>query len=176
MKVRTWVLPVLLVVALGACSETDGVTGVEALAVAGADAKGPTLVEAALAENQATGEFSTLVAALVAADLVDAIAAPGQRTVFAPTDAAFAELGLDAGNIGTVDVATLTEILLYHVTPGRRGATSVVSANRLRMLNGGFTAITRQNGGVYINDAAIVRTDLTAGNGIIHVIDGVLLP
>jgi uncharacterized surface protein with fasciclin (FAS1) repeats len=176
MNVRTLGLPALLVVALGACSETDAVTGVEAVALEAADARGPNLVEVAVSQNAATGEFSTLIAALVAADLVDAIAAPGQRTVFAPTDAAFAELGLNAGNIGTLDQATLTQILLYHVTPGRRIARSVVPADRLRMLNGGFTAISRQAGGVFINDAAIVATDVMASNGIIHVIDGVLLP
>jgi uncharacterized surface protein with fasciclin (FAS1) repeats len=117
-----------------------------------------------------------LIAALVAADLVDAIAAPGQRTVFAPTDAAFTKLGLNAGNIGTLDRAVLTEILLYHVTQGRRAAVSVVSAKQLRMLNGGLTRISRQDGKVYINDAAIEATDVAAGNGIIHVIDSVLLP
>jgi uncharacterized surface protein with fasciclin (FAS1) repeats len=136
----------------------------------------PTLVEVAIAVNEETGEFSTLIAAVVAAGLVDDLSANGQRTVFAPTDAAFAELGLDAGNIGALPVETLRSILLYHVTPGRREASSVVSATRIRMASGGFTQIRVENGAVLINDATIVATDVLAGNGIIHVIDGVLLP
>jgi transforming growth factor-beta-induced protein len=112
----------------------------------------------------------------VTADLVGALSAVGQRTVFAPTDAAFAELGLDAGNIGTLPKAALTNILLYHVAPGRRLAADVVSSNRIRMSNGGFTTIRLQAGEALINDSRIVLTDVEAANGVIHVIDAVLLP
>src|SRR5688572_13869116 len=79
--------------------------------------EGPTIVEAALAVNAETGEFSTLIAAVVRAGLVDTLNGKRQFTVFAPTDAAFAKLGLNAGNIDTVPLDALTNILLYHVAP-----------------------------------------------------------
>jgi uncharacterized surface protein with fasciclin (FAS1) repeats len=136
----------------------------------------PTVVDVALAVNSETGEFSTLIAAVVAAGLVDNLSANGQRTVFAPTDAAFAELGLDASNIGALPLDALTNILLYHVTTGRRDAGSVVTSSQIRMANGKFTKISLKDGGAYINDSQIIVTDVLAGNGIIHVIDAVLLP
>lgn len=136
----------------------------------------PSIVDVAIAINQETGEFSTLIAALQAADLVDALHAKRKLTVFAPTDAAFAELGLDAGNIGTLPRETLTNILLYHVTRGNRLSQSVVNADRMRMLNGQFTFVSATGAGVSVNDAQIVQVDVLAGNGVIHVIDGVLLP
>jgi uncharacterized surface protein with fasciclin (FAS1) repeats len=113
----------------------------------------------------------------VAADLVDDVSAPGQRTVFAPTDAAFAELGLDAGNIATaLPRDALIDVLLYHVAPGRRTAADVLDSERIRMLNGDATWISLREGAPYINDSQIVQTDVAASNGIIHVIDAVLLP
>jgi uncharacterized surface protein with fasciclin (FAS1) repeats len=137
-------------------------------------AKGETIADVALAARAATGEFSTLIAALDAAGLVGAMQAVGQRTVFAPTDAAFAELGLNAGNVATVDVALLTSILLYHVANGRRDAADVLASSQIRMLNGSFTTIDGANG--RINDANIIGTNVAASNGLIHVIDKVLLP
>jgi uncharacterized surface protein with fasciclin (FAS1) repeats len=170
-------LAVLMAVGVGACADAGtGLTEPERVDAEQAALRGPGLVDVALSVNASTGEFSTLIAALQAADLVEAIAAPGQRTVFAPTDAAFAELGLNEWNIGTLDTGTLTEILLYHVTPGRRQANSVAKATRLRMLNGDFTRISVQAGNVYIDNARIVQTDVLAANGVIHVIDSVLLP
>jgi uncharacterized surface protein with fasciclin (FAS1) repeats len=139
-------------------------------------AESPTIVDVAVMVYAETGEFSTLIAAVVAADLVDALSAVGQRTVFAPTDAAFAELGLDSGNIGELPVDVLTDILLYHVAPGRRYAADVVSSTRIRMSNGGFTTIRLEGGEAYVNGSQIVLTDVEATNGVIHVIDAVLLP
>lgn len=139
-------------------------------------ATGPSIVDVAIAVNQETGEFSTLIAALQAANLVDALDRKSKITVFAPTDAAFAELGLDAGNIGDLPRKTLTNILLYHVTPGNRLSPSVVGADQIRMANGQFTDISVTGDGVFINDAQIVTVDVVAGNGVIHIIDGVLLP
>ncbi len=150
------------------------------LAACGSDAPtapaGPNVVEVAQAANAETGEFSTLIAAVLAAGLADELAGPGQRTVFAPTDAAFAELGLNAQNIAEVPVATLTEILLYHVASGRLAASAVIAADQLQMANGGVTSIRVETDGAYINDARIVTTDVAASNGIIHVIDAVLTP
>lgn len=182
MRIRGWMVAVGLL-ATAACSDTAtepqlAPGGAEARAAQSLKpAEAPTVVDVALAVNGETGEFSTLIAAVVAVDLVDALSARGQRTVFAPTDAAFAELGLNAGNIaGALDRETLTEILLYHVAPGRRAAQSVVNARQIRMLNGGFNDIWVDETGAYIGGAQIVQTDVEAINGIIHVIDAVLLP
>ncbi|MFW6205678.1 MAG: fasciclin domain-containing protein [Gemmatimonadota bacterium] len=169
----------MAVLALAACTETpvtaplseEGVVERRASASLrpAADA---TVVDVALSVSEETGEFSTLIAAVVAADLVDDLSARGQRTVFAPTDAAFAELGLDAGNVGELPEDALVNILLYHVATGRLDAEAVVTKDRLRMLNGDFTEID----GATIDGANIVVTDVEASNGIIHVIDAVLLP
>lgn len=137
----------------------------------------PSIVDIALAVNAENGEFSTLIAAVVAADLVETLSGNRQFTVFAPTDAAFAELGLNAGNIGElVDKATLTNILLYHVAHGHRLSQSVVNAQQIRMLNKDFTHVSTTEAGTFINDSMIVGVDIEARNGVIHVIDKVLLP
>lgn len=141
-----------------------------------AKVKGATIVDVALSVNAETGEFSTLIAALQSAGLVGALDGKGQFTVFAPTDAAFAKLGLNAENIGTLDKATLRNILLYHVARGARYAEDVADSSRIRMLNRGFTFVTVSGSSVFINDAQILTADVKASNGVIHVIDTVLLP
>lgn len=175
---RLGVAAVALVVA-GACSDAPTeLQLVEGTSEARAGqslkaAESPTLVDVALSVNAETGEFSTLIAAVVDAGLVDALSAVGQRTVFAPTDAAFEALGLTADNIGeALGDDVLKDVLLYHVANGRLYAEEVVTKDRLRMLNGEFTEID----GTTIDGATIVITDVEASNGIIHVIDAVLLP
>jgi uncharacterized surface protein with fasciclin (FAS1) repeats len=148
--------------------------------------KGPTIVDIALAVNAATatdenpGEFSTLIAALDAAGLVSALDGKRQFTVFAPTDAAFAKLGLNAENIGTLDIDFLTNVLLYHVAPGNRPAEDVVESTKIRMLNKQFAAVEigePVNGlGVYVGGSEILDVDIFASNGVIHIVDSVLLP
>lgn len=145
-------------------------------APAAARRPGPTIVETAIAVNAESGEFSTLIAAVVAADLVDVLNGNRQFTVFAPTDAAFAALGLNAGNIGSLDRATLTDILLYHVTPGRKAAAAVLGSDSLRMLNRDRADVEVGAGGATIDGAPIVTTDIKTSNGIIHIVGGVLLP
>ena len=137
--------------------------------------QGDTIVDVAVAADG----FDVLVAAVQEAGLVDALSGNRQLTVFAPTDEAFGELGVTADNVGNVDFeaavgASLTEILTYHVTPGRRKANSVVNADELPTLNGEKIDVagTDLNG----DQADIVDTNIEASNGIIHVIDGVLLP
>jgi uncharacterized surface protein with fasciclin (FAS1) repeats len=139
--------------------------------------KGPTIVDVAIAVNADSGEFSTLIAAVLAADpaVLTTLTGNGQFTVFAPTDAAFAALGLDASNVGDLPQDALTNILLYHVARGNRDAAVVTTSSQIRMLNGQFAAIT-VNGGAYIDNAQIIATDVPAANGVIHVIDAVLLP
>jgi uncharacterized surface protein with fasciclin (FAS1) repeats len=137
----------------------------------------PTILEIALSVNQSTGEFSTLIAALQAAGLAETFAGPRHYTVFAPTDAAFAALGLNAGNIGTVPVETLTNILLYHVARGDRFSQSLAAnVKPLRMLNGQIATVTAADGTVRIDNAAVIAADIDARNGVIHIIDAVLLP
>ena len=135
-----------------------------------------TVVELAVEANQSSGEFSTLIAALTAADLVGTLEGNGPFTVFAPTDAAFAAINLNASNINTVPAATLEGILLYHVAPGRLVASDVTSRTTIGMANGGTTSISVTQGVARIDEARIVQTDLLAGNGVVHVIDAVILP
>ena len=140
---------------------------------------GDTVVDVAIAINAETGEFSILIAAVLAADpaVLRTLSGNGQFTVFAPTDEAFAALGLDADNIGDLDQGFLTNVLLYHVVRGRRDSGQVLSYNRIRMLNGGFLL---QDSGVLTDNlgrtANIIAVDVEAANGIIHVIDAVVLP
>jgi uncharacterized surface protein with fasciclin (FAS1) repeats len=143
---------------------------------------GPTIVDVAIAVNSEgdfAGEFDTLIAALLAADpaVLKTLSGNGQFTVFAPTDGAFADLGLNPDNIGILPQAFLTDVLLYHVARGRRDAEDVLASSRIRMLKGGFLM---QAGGVLTDnlgrEANIIVTDVPAANGIIHAIDEVVLP
>jgi transforming growth factor-beta-induced protein len=165
MKTMRALLIFPLVLGLAACDEEEPTSP-----------EGPTLVEVAQEVNAESGEFSTLLAAVTAAGLVEALSGDAQTTVFAPTDAAFLEIGLDATSVRAVPVTDLTTILLYHVTPGRLAASSVVSTPSLSMANGGTVQVTVQGADAFVNDARIVQTDVEAENGIIHVIDAVLLP
>ena len=121
--------------------------------------------------------FSTLTAAVTCTGLAPALSRKGQFTVFAPTNDAFGKLGLDASNVcSALPKAQLTNILLYHVARGARYASDVVASDRIRMLNKGFTYPSVSNGNAYINNAQITATDIRASNGVIHVIDTVLMP
>jgi len=135
-----------------------------------------TIVDLALAVNADSGEFSTLIAALAAADLVDVLDGNGQFTVFAPTDEAFAALDLNPDNVGDLPVEDLTDILLFHVVKGRRMAEDVVASEKIRMLNGGFAMIEVDGGGATIDGAMIVATDYGTDNGVVHIIGDVMLP
>ena len=124
------------------------------------------------------GSFKTLVAALQATDLVGALQGKGPFTVFAPTDAAFAKL--PAGTVDALlkDPKALAAILTYHVIPGKVMAADVIKAGGAKpaTLNGGMLDIVVRNGMVYVNNAMVTGADVTASNGVIHVIDTVLLP
>jgi uncharacterized surface protein with fasciclin (FAS1) repeats len=147
--------------------------GLTDVAAAAPKPKAPDLLQTAITAN-AGGQFDTLIAAVQAADLTGALQAKGQRTVFAPTDDAFAALGLTADNIGTLPKSVLVEVLLYHVTPGRKAAAAVLSADSFRMANGERAVIDA--GALTIDGAPIVKTDIAASNGIIHVVGAVLTP
>lgn len=124
------------------------------------------------------GQFNTLAAALKAADLVDALKSEGPFTVFAPTDAAFAKL--PKGTVETLlkpeNKAQLQAILKYHVVSGAVPAKSVVGLSGATTLNGQRVDIKVADGKVMLDGAQVVKTDIAASNGIIHVIDSVILP
>jgi uncharacterized surface protein with fasciclin (FAS1) repeats len=126
----------------------------------------------------AAGQFKTLAAALTAAGLVDTLKGTGPFTVFAPTDAAFAKL--PAGTVDTLlkpeNKAKLTAILTYHVVAGNVMAADVVKLKEAKTVNGMMVKIKVNGKTVMINDATITATDIVASNGVIHVIDTVLLP
>ena len=149
--------------------------------------KGPTVVDVAIEVNSSgtfAGAFDTLIAAVSCSGqeaVLEYLSGNGQRTVFAPTDDAFAALGLDENNVcGALDSMTLSDILQYHVAKGRRTADLVVSSDKIRMLFGGFLDVY-VNANVKLIDnlgreAMVIATDVEAANGVIHAIDAVVLP
>jgi len=126
----------------------------------------------------AAGSFNTLATALKAAGLVDTLKGKGPFTVFAPTDEAFAKL--PAGTIEDLlkpeNKAKLVSILTYHVVPGAVSSSEVVKMTSAKTVQGQSVKISTKNGGVMINAANVVKADVKASNGVIHVIDSVILP
>ncbi|MCU0787340.1 MAG: fasciclin domain-containing protein [Verrucomicrobia bacterium] len=136
-------------------------------------------------DGDGDGDFDILLTAVLAADssVLERLSANGQNTVFAPTDAAFEEafeelemLGIDPADV-LADPELLTLILNYHISPGHRESTNVLKAKKVRMRDGGFL---QQNDGILTDnlgrEAAIIAADIPASNGVIHVIDNVVLP
>jgi uncharacterized surface protein with fasciclin (FAS1) repeats len=123
----------------------------------------------------AAGNFETLVTAVKAAGLVETLKGEGPFTVFAPTDEAFAKL--PAGTLESLldDKAKLTAILTYHVVPGRVMSSEVVKLDSAKTVEGQSVSFDTSSG-VMVNDASVVKTDIIASNGVIHVIDSVLIP
>ncbi len=126
----------------------------------------------------AAGNFKTLAAALQAADLVDALKGKGPFTVFAPTDEAFSKL--PAGTVETLlkpeNKEKLKAILLYHVVAGKVTSGDVVKLSSAKTLNGQNVTINSRDGSVLVDNAKVVKADIAASNGVIHVIDAVILP
>jgi transforming growth factor-beta-induced protein len=122
------------------------------------------------------GSFETLVTAVKAAGLVEALKGKGPFTVFAPTDEAFAKL--PEGTIPALlnDKEKLAAVLTYHVVPGYVTAADAMKLNRAKTLQGSELKISSDGGGVHINDANVIKADILTANGVIHVIDSVLLP
>ena len=143
-------------------------------AAAAAPAPQKDIVDTAVA----AGSFQTLAAALQAAGLVETLKGPGPFTVFAPTDAAFAKL--PAGTVESLlkpeNKAKLTAILMYHVVPGRVLAAQVGGMTSAPTANGQTLAISSENGIVTVDGARVTKADILCSNGVIHVIDTVLLP
>ena len=134
----------------------------------------PDIVDTAVA----AGSFNTLVAAVQAAGLVDALKAEGPYTVFAPTDEAFAKI--PASTIESLlkpeNKAKLTAILTYHVVPARVTASEVVNRRSAKTLQGQEVAIGVAGDKVFVDNARVIKTDIETSNGVIHVIDTVLMP
>jgi uncharacterized surface protein with fasciclin (FAS1) repeats len=131
-----------------------------------------TIVDIAIAN----GNFTTLVAAVQAAGLVDTLSGEGPFTVFAPTDEAFAKLPAGTVEALLADPDKLAAILTYHVVSGTVMAADVVELNSAKTVNGQEVSIKVWDGKVMINDATVTATDIVASNGVIHVIDTVILP
>lgn len=126
----------------------------------------------------AAGSFNTLVAAVKAAGLVDTLKGAGPFTVFAPTDDAFAKL--PAGTVENLlkpeNKDKLVAVLTYHVVPGRVMAKDVVKLKSAKTVNGKEAGIKAWGGKVMVDQAQIIKTDIETSNGVIHVIDSVILP
>lgn len=131
-----------------------------------------------IVDTAAAAHFTTLVAAVKAAGLVETLKGPGPFTVFAPTDEAFAKL--PAGTVESLlkpeNKAKLQKILTYHVVPGRVLSQDVVKLHSAKTVEGQDIAIKTMNGGVMVNDARVTKADIVASNGVIHVIDTVIIP
>lgn len=136
--------------------------------------KSKDIVDTAVGAKQ----FNTLVAAVKAAGLVDTLKGEGPFTVFAPTDAAFEKL--PAGTVETLlkpeNKDKLVSILTYHVVPGKVMAKDVVKLDKAKTVQGSTVSIKVKNGKVMVDNAKVVKTDIKCSNGVIHVIDSVILP
>jgi uncharacterized surface protein with fasciclin (FAS1) repeats len=160
-KISGWMLVVLITV------------GMAMMSVGAAEHhENKDIVETAVA----AGNFKTLAAALEAAGLIETLKGKGPFTVFAPTDEAFAKL--PAGTVEALlkDKAKLTDILLYHVVAGEVTANDVVKLKSAKTVQGSSVMISARNGKVMIDKANVIKTDIMTSNGVIHVIDSVILP
>jgi transforming growth factor-beta-induced protein len=158
-------LPIITVVALL-------VTGVATAFAAPARQADQTIVDIAVND----GRFTTLVTALQAANLVDTLKGEGPFTVFAPTDEAFAALPEGTIEALLANIPALTDVLTYHVAPGKVMAADVVNLNSANTVLGKPVSISVEGNTVKVNDAQVIITDIEASNGVIHVIDAVLIP
>jgi uncharacterized surface protein with fasciclin (FAS1) repeats len=133
---------------------------------------GKNIVDTAIA----AGNFKTLVTALETAGLADTLKGDEPFTVFAPTDAAFAKIPKDQLNALMANKTQLTALLTYHVVPGKVMSTDLKNGMMIKTVPGENLIISLANGGVMVNDAKVVQTDIVSTNGVIHAIDTVLIP
>lgn len=138
----------------------------------GADESAKDIVETAVAAEQ----FKTLVTAVKAAGLVDTLKGKGHFTVFAPTDEAFAKVPQEKLEALLKDKKALTAVLTYHVVSGKVMAADVVKLDSAKTVQGKSINIVTKDGKVTINGANVLKTDIVCRNGVIHVIDAVILP
>ncbi len=183
------VFAVSAVFTLSACGSKDGAAPEETPAAKPAEAEAPAAEPAAAEEAKpaadapkdivdtavAAGSFNTLVTAVTAAGLVDTLKGEGPFTVFAPTDEAFAKVPKETLDALLADKEKLTQVLTYHVVPGKVMAADVGGLTEAKTVQGGALKIDTTDG-VKIGGATVVKTDIETSNGVIHVIDTVLLP
>jgi len=131
----------------------------------------PTIVDIAVQ----AGSFKTLVQAVQAAGLVETLSGQGPFTVFAPTDEAFAQIPQETLQAVLADKEKLTAILTYHVVPGKLMAADVARSTQLQTVQGQSITVSTE-GGVRVDNANVIQTDIEADNGVIHVIDQVIMP
>src|SRR5690606_31240197 len=124
----------------------------------------------------AAGNFSTLVTAVKAAELVDTLKSDGPFTVFAPNDAAFAKIPAADLNALIADKNALTTVLTYHVVAGQVMAADVVNLTSDKTVQGQELSIEVKDGKVYVDGAQVIATDIVTSNGVIHVLDSVVMP
>ena len=129
-----------------------------------------------VAVASSAGSFNTLLAAAKAAGLVDTLQSDGPFTVFAPTDDAFAKLPEGTVENLLANPDKLKQILLYHVVPGKVTAADVVKLSKATSAEGSDIKIAVHDGSVKVDDANVIKTDVMASNGVIHVIDAVIIP
>ncbi|MBC7085997.1 MAG: fasciclin domain-containing protein [Methanomethylovorans sp.] len=170
---KKWVIVILLIafsLMLSGCSEQkeeQSETGNET-----SEAELKNIVQTAID----AGSFNTLVTAVQTADLVETLSGEGPFTVFAPTDDAFAAVPEETLNALLADKAELTKVLTYHVASGKYMAEDVVSMGNITTLEGNIIDVEVTEEGVFVGGAKVTQTDIECSNGVIHVIDTVLLP
>jgi uncharacterized surface protein with fasciclin (FAS1) repeats len=142
-----------------------------ALASLGVAAQAKDIVDTAVS----AGSFKTLATALEAAGLIDTLKGKGPFTVFAPTDEAFAKVPKDQLDALLKDKTKLQSVLTYHVVPGKVMAADV-KAGKVKTAQGSEVTVSTASGGVMVDGAKVVKTDIVADNGVIHVIDSVIMP
>lgn len=167
----TLLLPACLLTAIAAMILTLSLFIKPAVATNQVAAPKTDIVDTAVA----AGSFTTLVEALKAAELVDTLKGEGPFTVFAPTDEAFAKIPKDKLNALLKDKKALTKVLTYHVVPGKVMAADVVKLKSAKTVEGQSIAIDTSKG-VKVDGATVIKTDIVTSNGVIHVIDTVLMP
>jgi uncharacterized surface protein with fasciclin (FAS1) repeats len=168
---RTRILAVTAVAALAA-GTTGSLTSAGAQPAAPAAKPTKNIVETAVA----AGQFKTLTSLVKKAGLAEALQAKGPFTVFAPTDAAFAKVPRSTLKALGNDRAKLRAVLLYHVAKGKLTAAKVVKRSSVKTLNGQPVRIRVRDGNVYVGGARVTQADIGATNGVIHVVNRVLIP
>ncbi len=177
MKFRLIALMAILALVVAACSSSDEEVAETTTVPPTTEAMAEEMTEDTIVDVAIAGEFNTLVAAVQAAGLVETLQGEGPFTVFAPTDEAFA--ALPEGTLESLleDLAALADILTYHVVSGEVLAADVVGLDAATTVQGSDISIEVVDGGVVLNGSSnVVATDVKASNGVVHVIDAVILP
>jgi uncharacterized surface protein with fasciclin (FAS1) repeats len=173
---RVFAAMAALAVVASACSSSDDKSSSKTDESSSSSSTTPKAPGTIVVVASANPDFSTLVSAVKKAGLVETLNGPGPYTVFAPTNEAFAKIPADQLTAILADKAQLTKILTYHVVPGTVMAADLQPEQMVKTVEGQDLDIKVTNGAATVNGCNIVKTDVTASNGVVHVIDCVLLP